>query len=348
MVQNGEEDVRASYYFDKNPTAVYRSEDVWDDIVKHSWEIADTIKRDARGNLNRAICSEDEPLPVPFLVCGEGHLDFNDITASFDKLEYEAMSVTTFHRDMCLLLSTNSAEGREVVDSFGGSLTSLPLPDVAKIHPGTIDEILSTGWSVPFGKKQVSNESNSTEMMNQWERMLIADLTPELSGLEEESELLEIVNVIMNDIQDMSEVGWYQKMEDEEEKRMYSLEETTENIPSLSDFFSLTAIASAKPDNQRFRFWQEVFKSGIESKHICSTMFSTLFVKARSGYSSFELVLNPMDGPPAQEYESSASNPKCVLSLVAALSAHPYVLSVKANFPAYHGWNVAQLVDSLK
>ena len=110
--------------------------------------------------------------------------------------------------------------------------------------------------------------------------------------------------------------------------------------------FSLTAIANATSDNQRIRFWREVFKKGIESKHVCSTMFSTLFVKARSGNYSFELVMNPMDGPPSQEYESSASNPYCVASLIAALSVHPYVLSVKANFPTYHGWNVAQLMDS--
>ena len=146
----------------------------------------------------------------------------------------------------------------------------------------------------------------------------------------------------------MGEVGWYQKI-DEEEEQQYSVDESTIDIPSLSDVFSLTAITTAATsDNQRIRFWREVFKNGIESKHVCSTMFSTLFVKARSGNYSFELVLNPMDGPPAEEYESSASNPNCVASLVAALSVHPYVLSVKANFPTYHGWNVAQLMDSFK
>jgi hypothetical protein len=221
------------------------------------------------------------------------------------------------------------------------------LPDVSKIHSGTIDEVLSKGWSVPFMHESERKKSNATELINHWERMIIVDFTPEVGGMKEESELLEVVNIITNDIQDMAEVGWYRKM-DKEEKQKYSLDERTIDIPSLSDVFSLTAITTAESDNQRIRFWREVFKKGMESKHVCSTMFSTLFVRARGGYYSFELVLNPTDGPGSQEYESSASNPNCVASLIAALAVHPYVLSVKANFPIYHGWNVAQLIDSRK
>eukprot|EP00984_Skeletonema_dohrnii_P017620 scaffold8074_cov124-Skeletonema_dohrnii-CCMP3373.AAC.3 len=350
-IQNREEDViKSRALFDRRSSGhVYTSEDIWDDIVQHTWKISDTIKRDEGKSLTRTTYDDDVTLPIPFLVCGEEHLDFNDIVASFNKLEEEALLVSSSHDEFCLVLSITSVQGREVIDSFGGSLKGVPLPDFTKIQPGTIDEVLSMGWSVPFSQEQVvTKKSNATEMINHWERIIIVDFTPEISGMKEEADLLKVVNVITNDIQDMGEVGWYEKI-DEEEKQKYSVDEnTTIDIPSLSDVFSLTAITTATSDNQRIRFWREVFKNGIESKHVCSTMFSTLFVKARSGNYSFELVLNPMDGPPAEEYESSASNPNCVASLVAALSVHPYVLSVKANFPTYHGWNVAQLMDSFK
>lgn len=342
---SGEDIIKSRASFERSSGHVYTSEDIWDDIVQHTWNTADTIMRSEEQSLTRASYNDDETLAVPFLVCGEGHLDFNDIVASFNKLEEEAMLVSSSHDELCLVLSTTSDEGRDVIDSFGGSLIGVPLPDVSKIHSGTIDEVLSKGWSIPFSQEQKAKKSNATEMINHWERIIIVDFTPELGGMKEESDLLEVVNIITNDIQDMGEVGWFQKM-DAQEKLKYSLDESTIDIPSISDVFSLTATANAAPDNLRHRFWREIFKNGIESKHVCSTMFSTLFVKARSGNYSFELVLNPMDGPPAQDYESSASNPNCVASLVAALSIHPFVLSVKANFPTYHGWNVAQLMDS--
>ncbi|KAL7495009.1 hypothetical protein ACHAWT_003603 [Skeletonema menzelii] len=330
-VQNRELEGKTRALFDWSSGHVHTSEDIWNDILQHTWKIADTIKR-------------GEGKSVPFLVCGE-HLDFNDIVASFNKLEEEAMIVSSSHNEVCLVLSTTSVQGREVTDSFGGSLIGVPLPDITKIHSGTIDEVLSKGWSVPFSQEQAPKKSNATEMINHWERIIIVDFTPELGGMKEESDLLEVVNIITNDIQDMGEVGWYHQM-DIKEKQKYSLDEGTIDIPSLSDVFSLTSIENSTSDNQRIRFWREVFKKGIESKHVCNTMFSTLFVKARNGNYSFELVLNPMDGPSSQEYESSASNSNCVASLIAALSVHPYVLSVKANFPTYHGWNVAQLMDS--
>ena len=348
-IQIKEEDVRKTRAL-SNIVHVYTSEDLWDDIVQHTWKVADTMKRD--NCLSRTIHA-DETFPVPFLVCGErkqgGLADFNDIVASFNKLEEEALLVSSSHERTCLVLSTQSTQAREVIDSFEGSLVATPLPDVTKIHSGTIDEVLSIGWSVPFRHESESEmkKSNATKSMNHWERILVVDFAPNLGGMKEESEMLDVVNIIMNDVQDMGEVGWYQKM-NEEEKQMYSIDENTADIPSLSDVFSLTSITNTLSENQRIRFWREVFKKGIESKHVCSSMFSTLFVKPRSGHYSFELVLNPVDGPPSSDYESSASNPNCVASLIAALSVHPYVLAVKANFPIYHGWNVAQLMDSVK
>ncbi len=80
-------------------------------------------------------------------------------------------------------------------------------------------------------------------------------------------------------------------------------------------------------------------------------MFSTLFVKPRPGYYGYDIMLNPSDGPPAHDYNTSVSNPACVVvSLIAGLSVHQYyVQSVKANFvPIYHGLHVAQKIDFVK
>ena len=122
----------------------------------------------------------------------------------------------------------------------------------------------------------------------------------------------------------------------------YRIDESLVGVPSLSDIFSLTSSTFNRANtNDNVKFWRDSFKNGLETEHACSEMFSTLFVKPRAGYYSYDLVLNPLDGPPPKEYESSASNSACVISLVAALSTHPYVLSVKAgNVPIYQGWNI--------
>mmetsp|Transcript_17804 Transcript_17804/g.32160 ORF Transcript_17804/g.32160 Transcript_17804/m.32160 type:complete len:153 (+) Transcript_17804:1-459(+) len=151
---------------------------------------------------------------------------------------------------------------------------------------------------------------------------------------------------MMADIQDMGEVGWLRSL-DKEEAEEFVIDESLVGVPALSDMFSLTSsLRSVVNDNARIAFWREALKNGIESEHACSEMFTTLFVKPRAGYYSYDLVMNPSDGPPPQDYESSASNPACVMSLIAAISTHPYALSVKANFPIYHGWHVAQKLDS--
>jgi len=194
---------------------------------------------------------------------------------------------------------------------------------------------------------------NETEAMNEWERMIVVDFVPGLGGMKEEAQLLDVVNKMMGDIQDMGEVGWLKSM-GEEEAEQFLVDESLLDVPALSDMFSLTSPLrsinindkQSVGKNSRIIFWQDSFKKGIESEHACSEMFSTLFVKPRAGYYSYDLVLNPHDGPPPKDYESSAANPACVTSLIAALSTHPYVLSVKANFPIYHGWHVAQKLDS--
>jgi len=168
---------------------------------------------------------------------------------------------------LCLVLSTTSDEGREVIESFGGSLIGVPLPDVSKIHSGTIDEVLSKGWSIPFSQEQAAKKSNATEMINHWERIIIVDFTPELGGMKEESDLLEVVNIITNDIQDMGEVGWYQKM-DAQEKLKYSLEESIIDIPSLQMLHQIICVIDSGEKFSRMASNQSMFAAQCSALYL--------------------------------------------------------------------------------
>jgi len=344
----------------------FSPEHVWNDLVHHAWDIALTIKRNEHGGLS----ATDDPQvahPCPFFVCSRGRKEqssdtdsVQDIIIAFEKDSDESLLVSSSHNETCLILTTTAFKARQVMDTYEGSqdLAAVPLLDITKIHAGTVDEVSSEGWSVPYHDKQdrdqASNDTpatkNETEAMNEWERIVVVDFVPGLGGMKEEAQLLDVVNSMMSDIQDMAEVGWLRSM-DKDQAEEFVIDEFLGEVPALSDIFSITSSLRSINDKQengnpRIKFWQDAFKNGMESEHACSDMFSTLFVKPGVGYYSYDLVLNPGDGPPPQEYDSSASNPACVTSLIAALSTHPYVLSVKANFPIYHGWHIAQKLDS--
>jgi hypothetical protein len=247
--------------------------------------------------------------------------------------------------ETCAILTLATSDAQIGVDNFKNQynrtndiIITLPLVDMMKIHSGTVDEVSNLGWTVPYVhpsnrgvSHSVGQSSNRTEKMEQWERVLIVDFVPGLGGMKEESELLEVVNTIMSDIQDMGEAGWWQRLNDQE-RQAYEVDESLTFVPTISEMFSLTASTMLNGDgtidkyrqhpNSRISFWKEAFEHGIESEHACGEMFSTLFVKARSGYYSYDLILNPIDGPPPNDYDSSASNPACVASLIAGLSIH--------------------------
>lgn len=338
------------------------SEPVWDDLLDFAWKTALAVKRDE--HRLTVTTNPEEAHPWPFLVCSRGRTDprsesdsrVEDIITLFDKQGDECLPLSSSHNETCLILTTTALQAHQVMESHQGSqnLAAVPLLDIAKIHAGTIDEVASEGWTVPFADQSESQEQNpntsptknETAALNEWERMIVVDFVPGLGGMKKESKLLEVVNNMMADIQDMGEVGWLRSL-DEEEAEQYVIDESFAGVPALSDIFSLTSsLRSVVNENARIAFWIKALKNGIESEHACSEMFTTLFVKPRAGYFSYDVIMNPSDGPPPQDYESSASNPACVTSLIAAISTHPYVLSVKANFPIYHGWHVAQKIDS--
>lgn len=318
------------------------------------------MKRD--GNRLSVTSNPAEACPCPFLVCARGRRDPNadgdssaqEMLALFDKRPGDSLLLSSSHNETCLILTDTALQTHTVIDGYRGqgqTLVAVPLLDITKIHAGTIDEVSSQGWSVPEARpdqqtpgSDTAPAKNETDAINQWERVIVVDLVPGVGGMKEESEFLEVVNNMMSDIQDMGEVGWLRSMDESEE---YLIEESLLGVPSLSDLFSLTSSLHSIDGNDRVAFWHDSFKNGIESEHLCSDMFSTLFVKPRPGYFSYDLVMNPIDGPPPRDYESSASNPACITSLIAALSTHPYVLSVEANFPTYHGWHVAHKLDSI-
>eukprot|EP00804_Cyclotella_cryptica_P018748 CCRYP_007229-RA/>CCRYP_007229-RA protein AED:0.39 eAED:0.39 QI:430/1/1/1/1/1/2/42/458 len=364
----------SSYSNNVSGSSSYAIDRVWSNLVKHAWHTAETVHRSALGSFTKTSNSEEDTIPCPFLVCTmeiPGHdrhttsttsNDYQKIIASFNKGYEESLLVKSAHNETCAILTLTAVDARHSVESYKGdhNIVLIPLVDVMKIHSGTIDEVSSLGWSVPYvnnSMKELSNtrgrSMNATEMLHQWERLIIVDFVPGLGGMREEAELLKVVNTMMGDIQDMGEVGWLGRLDDAE-RRAYQIDESLTLVPALSEMFSLTASLGGDDDsdgndpNSRIMFWKEALQNGIESEHSCSEMFSTLFVKPRAGYYSFDVILNPADGPPPNDYESSASNPACVTSLIAGLSLHPYVLSVKSNFPIYHGYYIAQKIDSYK
>lgn len=336
---------------------------IWDDLLQHAWNTAQTIGRNEHGGLSVTEDTSDAHA-FPFLVCAYGgkqtrrSLSAQDTISLFGKQYDESLVVSSKHNETCVVITITSDEVQRVLEDHADSksLVALPLLDITKIHAGTVDEVTSEGWAVPYHKQheQPSSDApstkNETEAINEWERMIVVDFVPGLGGMKEEAQLLKVVNDMMGDIQDFGEVGWLRSM-GREEAEEYTMDESLVGVPALSDLFSLTSLAitngNQENGNPRITFWRDSLRNGIESEHACSEMFSTLFVKPRPGYYGYDLVLNPSDGPPPRDRESSASNPACVTSLLAALATHPHVLSVKANFPIYHGWNVAQKLDAV-
>ena len=337
--------------------ATHLVDEIWNSLVTHAWDTVESMHRGSTGSFIRTT-NKEATIPCPFLLCAiemKGQTRhsstvnvYTNLLSAFNKSSEESLLVRSAHNETCGILTLSASEAHDGISKHNvgqhnndDSVTSqqniiaMPLVDVMKIHTGTVDEVSSLGWSVPY----VNNSdilvppnsaalTNATQKLNQWERLIIVDFSPGLGGMKEERELLDLVNTMMSDIQDMGEVGWLQRM-NEQERQAYEIDESVTLVPALSEMFSLTAtlnnitgVSNGVNTNNRVSFWNEAFARGIESSHACSEMFSTLFVKPRSGYYNFDLILNPADGPPPSDYDSSASNPACVASLVAGLSIH--------------------------
>ena len=63
---------------------------------------------------------------------------------------------------------------------------------------------------------------------------------------------------------------------------------------------------------------------------MCGSMFDDIDIRLRHGNQGFEYILNPANTI-SGDVESSASNSDCVISFIAALSTHPYIVTVESN-----------------
>ncbi|KAL3794724.1 hypothetical protein ACHAW5_003733 [Stephanodiscus triporus] len=132
-----------------------------EDITKHAWNKAKTIERGVHGVLS-VTERPQEAHPCPFLVCTHGRKQQDEgnsvqnIIALFDKKYGQSLVVSSSQEETCLILTTTAHKAQQVMDSHEGTqyLAVVPLPDLSKIHYGTIEEVSSKGWTVPFHEQQ--------------------------------------------------------------------------------------------------------------------------------------------------------------------------------------------------
>ena len=395
---------------DVDDTLLPSNEEVWEQLQSHAWTTARLLARDtSSSNADEygpltLLSTNTKQVPRPFLVCSTTS---HDIYSLFRVEDQKYLHVPTRRApsntgdedqelddgDSCTIMTTTANWAYKAMRKYKDVIVQ-PLVDVMKILPGTMDSVSSEAWRVPFiGSQQASsrdvhqddtssssyllgtsNATTAAEAVQQqhWERTLTIDIAPGLLAHSTENDLLDLVNIIMTDVQEMSEVGWVLRQEISSSaddasstgslkaswQEEYLAEHSLQEVPSLTEMFSLTSPATTTAsststaaeaqefiENERIAFYNSALANGLESSHGCASMFSTLLIQPRHRnhglYTSFDLLLNPKDAPQAQDLESSASNVDCVRSLIVGLSVHPSVMSLESNLPRFHGWNVA-------
>lgn len=216
----------------------FSKEHVWDNLLRHAWNLASSLKRD-NGHSLSITTNPQEAYPSPFLICHHHHhySHLQDTLDLFDTQYEDSLVLSSSHERSCLILTTTAYQVDEVTNSIP-TLEATPLLDISKINAGTIDEISSQGWTIPFREHEEERDSaserkNETESMNDWERMITVDFVPGLGGMKEESKLLETVNDMMSDILDMAEVGWLRFI-GMTESSQYRIDESLVGVPGKS------------------------------------------------------------------------------------------------------------------
>ena len=217
---NTVDDVQSLQESSDDGISSFSTEGMWVNLIEHSWNAAQTIKRDERLSITS---NPEETQPTPFLICTQRGLKHNgidtvqSILGTFDK-HYDSVVVSSSLDETCIVVTTTALQARQALDK-DQTLVTMPLIDISKIHSGTIDEVSSQGWSVPYHQPKESSQQerkNETESMNNWERIISVDFVPGLGGMKEESQILKVVNDMMGDIQDMAEGGWLRSIGKEE------------------------------------------------------------------------------------------------------------------------------------
>ena len=278
----------------------YSPEQFWSDLVEHGWNEV-----------------EELDYPCAFLVCSHDMHNFYDALVDERRsvMELPPSSSSSFYKndDTHCFVETMTADNARLVAKYTEEAEVVPFVDILKVQSGVVDAVML-------------NKSNNIT--------LAIDLVP---GMHDENQsvfdpmsapaLIQMATEIIDDVHNMSKVGYIEREDDYDEERVdFTLEHSfpdLQDVPSLMETFSLTKIASNKEDegvevSPRLKFWDDALANGLESKDGCQQLLDTMIVHPirnhQGAYESFSL--------------NVASNDACVVSFIAGLSTHSWVLSI--------------------
>ena len=280
--------------------STYSPEQFWSDLVEHGWNEV-----------------EELDYPCAFLVCSHDMHNFYDALVderrSVMELPPSSSSSYIKNDETYCFVETMTADNARLVAEYAEEAEVVPFVDILKVQSGVVDAVML-------------NKSNNIT--------LAIDLVP---GMHDENQavfdpmsapaLIQMATEIIDDVHNMSKVGYIEREDDYDEERVeFTLEHSfpdLQDVPSLMETFSLTKIASNKEDegvevSPRLKFWDEALANGLESKDGCQQMLETLIVHPirnhQGTYESFSL--------------NVASDDACLVSFIAGLSTHSWILSI--------------------
>ena len=338
------------------------ADSIWSGLVQHGWDMAasttsnDDIEVDEVGERSNAHTEAAEEKQSSFLVCARGgnmsgYERLKPVLEGFGVDISATMVVSNLQHESCRFVTTAASKALSLSGKVVDGLTFaiIPVFDMMKISLGTIDEVSSERWAIPPSSSNnnralavLSNGTLQDENSNDWDRSIMVGLAPGVGG-KSDLECETIAGAIIADVKVMAEEGLRRRRRllqgSSSTTSSVNLRGGTKQIPSsglsVSDAFSAT---SARFDNPNRRHlldstsgvWSRAIERGLESHHMCASMFDDIDIRLRHGNKGFEYILNPMNTI-SDDDESSASNTNCVISFIAALSTHPYVVTVESN-----------------
>lgn len=339
------------------------ADSIWSGLVQHGWDMAasttsndDEIVVDGVGERSSAHTAAAEEKQSSFLVCARGgnmsgYERLQPVLNGFGVDISATMVVSNLPDETCRFVTTAASKAQslagKVVD--GLTLAIIPVFDMMKISLGTIDEISSERWAIPPSLSNnnralavLSNGTWQNDDSNDWDRSIMVGLAPGVGG-KSDLECETIAGAIIADIKVMAEEGLRRRR-----RQLQGLSSATSSVNlrggtkqtpsshlSVSDAFSATSARFDNPNRRHLldstsNVWSRAIERGLESHHMCASMFDDIDIRLRHGNKGFEYILNPMNAISTDD-ESSASNTDCVISFIAALSTHPYVVTVESN-----------------
>ena len=329
------------------------ADSIWSGLVQHGWNIATSTSNDdvVVDNVGRRSNEEQSS----FLVCARGgnmsgYERLQSVLNGFGVDSSATLVVSNLQGETCRFVTTAASKALSLADQVmdGLTFTIIPVFDMMKISLGTIEEVSSERWAIPSPSNNralaiLSNDTWHEEDTNDWERSIMVGLAPGVGG-KSNTECETIAGAIIADVKIMAEEGRRRRRQLQElpaaSINLRGGSNGEQNMPSSSilsvtDAFSATSRKFGNP-NRRHLFestsdaWSSAIERGLESHHMCGSMFDDIDIRLRHGNQGFEYILNPVNTV-SGDVESSASNSDCVISFIAALSTHPYIVTVESN-----------------